>query len=88
LLHTRKFGDHFRRAAGASTLLPAVEKRAAVGGSFDIPPKHITDATIRSHQTVEACVPDAHHADELIVALAAAAQGWPQQRLATLSTER
>jgi hypothetical protein len=89
LIHTLKFGDHFRKAAGATTLLPAVEKRAPAGTVFDIPLKHITDATLRSHhQTVEVRIADAPHPDELIIALAAAAQGRPQQRLAPLSSEQ
>ncbi|MGV9633081.1 amino acid synthesis family protein [Nocardia rhamnosiphila] len=89
LIHTLKFGDHFRRAAQATTLLPAVEKRGPAGVLFDIPLKHITDATIRSHhQTVEVRIADAPHADEIVVALAAAAQGRPQQRLAPLSSEQ
>lgn len=88
LIHTLKFGDHFRNAANATTLLPAVEKRGPAGVAFDIPLKHITDATIRSHhQTVEVRIADAPHADELVIALAAAAQGRPLQRLAPLSTE-
>jgi Amino acid synthesis len=89
LIHTLKFGDHFRSAADASTLLPAVEKRGPAGVVFDIPLKHITDATIRSHhQSIEVRVSDAPHPDEIVVALAAAAQGRPQQRLAALSTEQ
>jgi len=89
LIHTLKFGDHFRNAASATTLLPAVEKRGPAGTGFDIPLKHITDATIRSHhQSVDVRVADAPHADELIIALAAATQGRPQQRLASLSTEQ
>ena len=89
LIHTLKFGDHFRKAAGATTLLPAVEKRGPAGAVFDIPLKHITDATIRSHhQTIEVRIADAPHPTELIIALAAAAQGRPQQRLAPLSTEQ
>jgi Protein of unknown function (DUF1185). len=89
LIHTLKFGDHFRSAANATTLLPAVEKRGPAGVSFDIPLKHITDATIRSHhQSIEVRIADAPHPNELIIALAAAAQGRPQQRLASLSTEQ
>jgi len=89
LIHTLKFGDHFRKAASATTLLPAVEKRGPAGVLFDIPLKHITDATIRSHhQSIEVRIADAPHADEIIVALAAAAQGRPQQRLAPLSSEQ
>lgn len=89
LIHTLKFGDHFRTAANATTLLPAVEKRGTAGTAFDIPLKHITDATIRSHhQSVEVQVADAPHPGEILIALAGAAQGRPQQRLAALSTEQ
>ncbi|MFJ8057426.1 amino acid synthesis family protein [Streptomyces sp. NPDC096142] len=89
LIHTLKFGDHFRKAAQASTLLPAVEKRAVAGAGFDIPLKHVTDATIRSHhQSIEARVPDGPRADEIVIGLAAASQGRPQARLAPLATEQ
>ncbi|GGA61612.1 peptide synthetase [Pseudoclavibacter endophyticus] len=89
LIHTLKFGDHFRRAANATTLLPAVEKRATAGTLFDIPLKHITDQTIRSHhQSVEVRIPDAPHPNEIVIALAGAAQGRPQQRLAPLASEQ
>jgi hypothetical protein len=88
LIHTLKFGNFFRDAANATTLLPAVEKVAPAGASFDIPLKHVTDYTIRSHhQSVTVAVPDAPRADELVIGLAAANQGRPQQRLAPLSTE-
>lgn len=89
LIHTLKFGDHFRRAADATTLLPAVEKVGPAGCSFDIPLKHITDATIRSHhQTFEMRLHDAPRASEIVVALAAASRGRPQARLAPLSSEQ
>ncbi|MBB3664263.1 MULTISPECIES: amino acid synthesis family protein [Prauserella salsuginis group] len=89
LIHTLKFGNHFRDAAQATTLLPAVEKRAAAGSTFDIPLKHVTDATIRSHhQTVEARMPDGPRANEIVIGLAAAAQGRPQARLAPLTSEQ
>lgn len=82
LIHTLKFGNHFRDAASATTLLPAVEKRAVAGASFDIPLKHITDATIRSHhQSIETRVADGPRADEILIALAAASSGRPKQRL-------
>ncbi|MFC6234776.1 amino acid synthesis family protein, partial [Leucobacter soli] len=76
IIHNLRFGDHFRNAANATTLLPAVEKRGPAGVAFDIPLKHYTDMRIRSHhQSVEARVADAPHADEILVALAGAAQG-------------
>jgi hypothetical protein len=89
LIHTLQFGDHFRKAAEATTLLPAVEKRGPAGVVFDIPLKHKTDATIRSHhQSFEVRISDAPHPGEIVIALAAAAQGRPQQRLAPLSSEK
>lgn len=88
LIHNLRFGNHFRDAANATTLLPAVEKRGPAGITFDIPLKHFTDATIRSHhQSVEVRVADAPHADEILIALAGAAQGRPQQRLAPLGSD-
>lgn len=89
LIHTLTFGDHFRKAADATTLLPAVEKRGPAGVLFDIPLKHFTDATTRSHhQSFEVRIADAPHPDEILVALAGANRGRPQQRLAPLSTEQ
>lgn len=89
LIHTLKFGNPFRDASSATTLLPAVEKRAGAGAVFDIPLKHVTDATIRSHhQTVEVRLADAPAPDEIVIALAAAAQGRPHARLAPLSSEQ
>ena len=88
LIHTLKFGNFFRTAANATTLLPAVEKVAPAGAAFDIPMKHVTDSTIRSHhQSVTVAVPDAPRAGELVIGLAAANRGRPQERLAPLSTE-
>ncbi|MCX8453604.1 amino acid synthesis family protein [Paenarthrobacter ureafaciens] len=89
LIHTLLFGNHFRHAVSGSTLLPAVEKRASAGTVFDIPLKHIKDATIRSHhQSFEVRISDAPHADEILLALAASSAGRPQQRLAPLSSEQ
>lgn len=88
LIHTLQFGDHFRDVANATTLLPAVEKRAVSGASFDIPLKHVTDMKMRSHhQSIEVSFADAPHADEILIALAAAAQGRPQQRLRLFGTD-
>ena len=77
-------GDPSQRVANAS----GADVPLVGGVVFDIPLKHITDATIRSHhQSIEVRINDAPHADEIVIALAAAAQGRPQQRLAAFSTE-
>lgn len=88
LIHNLNFGNHFRNAAQATTLLPAVEKRGPAGVAFDIPLKHFTDMTIRSHhQSVEVRVADAPHPDEILIALAGANRGRPQERLAPLGQD-
>ena len=88
IIHNLRFGDHFRNAANATTLLPAVEKRGPAGVTFDIPMKHFTDMKIRSHhQTVETRVADAPHPDEILIALAGSTSGRPQQRLAALGQD-
>jgi hypothetical protein len=82
LLHTLRFGNHFRDAVNGTTLLPAVEKRAPAGTVFDVPLKHITEMTTRSHhQTMEVRVADAPHPGELIVGLAGSTSGRPHARL-------
>lgn len=88
LIHTLKFGDFYRKATNGTTLLPAVEKRAMPGAHFDIPLKHVTDATVRSHhQSIEVSLPDAPHHDEILVGLAAAAQGRPLSRLPAFGSD-
>ncbi|MBS1868427.1 MAG: amino acid synthesis family protein [Actinobacteria bacterium] len=83
LLHTLRFGNHLRDAVDATTLLPAVEKRGGEGTVFDVPLKHITDATVRSHhQTLEVRIPDAPHPDEILIGLAGSTGGRPHARLA------
>lgn len=83
LIHTLRFGNHLRAAVGGTTLLPSVEKRSAPGGTFDIPLKHITDMTVRSHhQTYEVRVAEAPHPDEILVGVAGATGGRPHARLA------
>jgi hypothetical protein len=88
LIHTLAFGNPFREACSASTLLPAVEKRGVAGTVFDIPLKHVVDATVRSHhQTVEVRIADAPEPGEIIVALAAASGGRPHGRLPPFGAE-
>jgi hypothetical protein len=83
LLHTLRFGNHLRDAVRGTTLLPATEKRAAAGTVFDVPLKHITDMTTRSHhQTLEVRIPDAPHPDEILIGIAGSTSGRPHARLA------
>jgi hypothetical protein len=88
LIHSLRFGDPFRNAAGGTALLPAVEKRGESGASIDIPLKHKADPKVRSHhQTFEVRVPDAPHPGEIIVFCAAADSGRPHARIGSLHRE-
>jgi hypothetical protein len=84
IIHNLRFGNAFRSRVGdATTLLPSVEKRVISGATFDVPLKHVTDASVRSHhQSIELRVADAPQADELVVVLVGAISGRPQERLA------
>jgi hypothetical protein len=88
IIHNLRFGNHFRsRVDGATTLLPAVEKRGLPGVVFDVPLKHVVDAATRSHhQSIEVRIADAPQADEIVVVLAAAISGRPQERLVAFGT--
>ena len=88
IIHNLRFGNAFRERVGdATTLLPAVEKRALPGATFDVPLKHVTEASTRSHhQTIELRVADAPQADEIVVVLVGAVSGRPQERLVAFGT--
>ena len=88
IIHNLRFGNAFRKQVPDSvTLLPSVEKRGFPGVTFDVPLKHVTDAATRSHhQTLELRVADAPQADEIVVVLAGASSGRPQERLAAFGT--
>jgi hypothetical protein len=88
IIHNLRFGNAFRTRVGdATTLLPSVEKRVLPGAAFDVPLKHVTDASVRSHhQSIELRVADAPQADELAVVLVGAISGRPQQRLAAFGS--
>jgi hypothetical protein len=82
IIHTLKFGDPFRELVGGTALLPSAEKRGACGAPLDLALKHKNDASIRSHHwTFEVRVPDAPHADEILVVCAGATGGRPNARI-------
>jgi hypothetical protein len=88
ILHNLRFGNPVRAAAGATSLLPSTEKRAAAGATLDVPLKHVHDHKVRSHHlTLELRVGDAPRANEIVIAIAAATGGRPHARLAAFGTE-
>jgi hypothetical protein len=89
IIHTLKFGDPFRDAAGGTALLPSAEKRGACGSSLDVALKHKHDLALRSHHwTFEIRVPDAPRADEILVACAAASGARPNARIGDRPEQR
>lgn len=88
LIHNLRFGNVFRTAAEGTELLPAAEKVGLPGAPIDVPLKHKTDATTRSHhQTVTLCVPGAPLANEILVGCVASSTGRPLSRLAAFGAE-
>lgn len=82
IIHTLKFGNPFRSAAQGTALLPAAEKRGAIGASLDLAMKHKDDHAVRSHHmTFEVRIPDAPRADEIVVYCAGANAGRPHARI-------
>lgn len=88
VIHNLRFGDRVREPVEGTSLLPSAEKRGAPGASLDIPLKHKTDHTVRSHhQTFEVRIPDAPAADEIVIWVALATSGRAHARLAPFASE-
>ena len=88
IIHNLRFGNKVREPVEGTSLLPAAETRGAAGAPIDVAIKHKTDVSIRSHhQTFEVRIPDAPRADEIVIWVALASSGRPQQRLREFGTE-
>lgn len=82
LIHTLRFGNHYRRAVGAKTYLAFTNIRGGAGTPVMIPLMDKHDEGRRSHyQTVHFALPDAPGPDEIVVALGAATGGRPHHRI-------
>lgn len=82
VIHTLRFGNHYRNAVQAKSYLSFTNKRGGPGSSIQIPMMHIHDEGQRSHYlTLEMFVPDAPAADEIVVALAGADGGRAHPRI-------
>jgi Amino acid synthesis len=86
LLHP-KFGSPLRDAVkGGRALIPSAKKRAGPGAAIDVPLHYKDAAYVRSHfDAMEVRLPDAPHADELVVVVAVADGGRPLARIGGLS---
>ncbi|GLK83814.1 amino acid synthesis family protein [Ancylobacter defluvii] len=82
LIHTLRFGNHYRKAVGAKSYLSFTNIRAGAGTAIMIPLMHKLDEGMRSHYlTVNFSIPDAPAADEIVVALGASIGGRPHHRI-------
>lgn len=82
LIHTLRFGNHFRKAVGAQSYLAFTNIRGGANTPIMIPLMDKNDAGRRSHYlTVNFAIPDAPAADEIVVALGASMGGRPHHRI-------
>lgn len=82
LIHTLRFGNHYREALGAKTYLAFTNIRGGANCPVMIPLMDKHDAGRRSHYlTVHFAIPDAPAADELVIALGASTAGRPHHRI-------
>ncbi len=82
LIHTLRFGNHYRHALGAKTYLAFTNLRGPANCPIMIPLMDKNDEGRRSHyQTIQFAIPDAPAADEIVVALGASSGGRPHHRI-------
>ena len=82
LIHTLRFGNHYREAVGAKSYLAFCNTRGPANAPVMIPLMDKADAGRRSHYlTIQTAIPDAPAADEIVVALGASVGGRPHHRI-------
>jgi hypothetical protein len=82
LIHTLRFGNHFRKAVGAKSYLSFTNTRGGPNCPIVIPLMHKADEGFRSHYlTIQFSVLDAPAPDEIVVALGASIGGRPHHRI-------
>lgn len=85
ILHP-KLGAPLRKAVGkGAALVPSSKKRGGLGTAIDVPLGHKDAAYVRSHfDAMEARVPDAPRANEIVVAVVVTDSGRPLPRIGGL----
>lgn len=82
LIHTLRFGNHYRTAVGAKSYLAFCNTRGPANAPIMIPLMDKNDEGRRSHYlTIQCAVPDAPAADEIVIALGASIGGRPHHRI-------
>lgn len=89
LIHTPFFGNLVREFLQGESIICFADTRAAAGEDLVVPLWHKNHAATRSHyQTVNARVPDAPRADEIVVIAAASTGPRPHPRIGDRTTDR
>lgn len=89
LIHTPYFGNLMRDFLLGESIICFADTRADAGQSLVVPMWNKTHAATRSHyQTITATVPDAPHADEIVVIAAASTGPRPHPRIGDRSTDK
>jgi hypothetical protein len=82
LIHTLRFGNHYRTAVGAKSYLAFCNTRGPANAPVMIPLMDKNDEGRRSHYlTIQCAIPDAPAADEIVVSLGASIGGRPHHRI-------
>jgi hypothetical protein len=82
LIHTLRFGNHYRQAVGAKSYLAFCNTRGPANAPLMIPLMDKNDEGRRSHYlTIQTSISDAPAADEIVVALGASTGGRPHHRI-------
>jgi hypothetical protein len=82
LIHTLRFGNHYRKAVGAKSFLSFTNVRGGPNCPVAIPMMHKDDEGMRSHYlTIQFSINDAPAHDEILVALGASVGGRPHHRI-------
>jgi len=82
LIHTLRFGNHYRKAVGAKSYLSFTNTRGGPNCPVVIPLMHKLDEGMRSHYlTIQFSIVDAPAPDEIVVALGASIGGRPHHRI-------
>jgi hypothetical protein len=83
-IHTLRFGNALRAAAGGDSFIPFTNLRGGPGAAICVPLKHKS----RAHEgspahflTMSFTIPDAPAEDELVIAVAVATGGRPHHRI-------
>ncbi len=82
LIHTLRFGNHYREAVGAKSYLAFCNTRGPANAPLMIPLMDKNDGGKRSHYlTIQLSIADAPAADEIVIALGASIGGRPHHRI-------